>query len=285
MYNADYVLLTPKDMLTKDEAWINRGDLIDQFGEIPLAIPNDQLRSQISNYFRKQLRKKPTRDDLRKAVELTIDRFPEVIDYFIKTKEDNGERAVRQSSTRVRKSETRYVKQVRLLMQLLHDKSAFYGTDQRTEDETRSRIDYFKDIIENKGGFRLLYVDGEPVRKEADIHILFRLVWFGTPSDVSREVNDGRGPADFKISNGSGDKTVVEFKLASNSQLERNLKHQVEIYKKASDAKTGFKVIFYFSAAEKARVMKILRELGMQNDRFITLVDARKDNKPTGSKA
>jgi hypothetical protein len=52
---------------------------------------------------------------------------------------------------------------------------------------------------------------------------------------VSREVNDGRGPADFKASRGALDKTIVELKLASNSKLEQNLQKQTEAYEKASD--------------------------------------------------
>ena len=37
--------------------------------------------------------------------------------------------------------------------------------------------------------------NGKPIRRESDLRLLFRLTWRGTPSDVSREVNDGRGPA------------------------------------------------------------------------------------------
>jgi hypothetical protein len=102
---------------------------------------------------------------------------------------------------------------------------------------------------------------------------------------LSREVNDGRGPADFKVSRGSSDKTIVEFKLAKNTQLKRNLEHQVEIYKKASDATRGIKVIVFFSVAESRRVTAILKELKLTGNRDIVLVDARTDNKPTGSKA
>lgn len=154
-----------------------------------------------------------------------------------------------------------------------------------TRDETRLKIEFFRDVIENKGGHRIFYVNGEPIRKEADAHILFHLVWHGTPSDVSREVNDGRGPADFKISRGATDKTIVEFKLASNPQLKRNLQKQVDIYRKASDAETGFKVIIFFSEAEQIRVEGMLQDLGLLDAPNVFLVGARKDNKPSASKA
>jgi len=149
----------------------------------------------------------------------------------------------------------------------------------------RNRVAFFKDVIENKGGHKIFYIDGEPIEREKDLHILYRMTWFATPSDVTREANDGRGPADFKVSRGSKDKTLVEFKLAKNSYLEQNLEHQTKIYEKASDAKRSIKVIVYFTAAEKRRVEAILKKLNLTGHKDTVLVDARKDNKPSGSKA
>jgi len=104
--------------------------------------------------------------------------------------------------------------------------------------------------------------------------------------DVNREVDNGRGPVDFKISRGSKDSTLVEFKLASNSQLKRNLERQVEVYEKASDpTNPSIKVILYFNELEHKRVIDILEDLKLRDNKNIILIDARKDNKPSASKA
>lgn len=138
---------------------------------------------------------------------------------------------------------------------------------------------------------RILYLcgdepndDGVPIEREKDLHVLYRLVWFGTPSDFGAEANDGRGPVDFKISRGT-EKTLVEMKLAKNTKLARNLEKQVEIYQKASDAKTGIKAIIYFTAAELAKVRGILKDLKLTDNPDVVLIDARRDNKPSASKA
>lgn len=81
---GDFVLLTPKDMLTKDDTWINRSDLVRDFESIPDALPSRQLREQINNYFRKLLPKDPTRKDHDRAAIKTIAKFPVLIDAFIK---------------------------------------------------------------------------------------------------------------------------------------------------------------------------------------------------------
>jgi len=146
-------------------------------------------------------------------------------------------------------------------------------------------VAFLKDVIENKGGHKVFYVKGKPIQRETDVHILYRLTWFATSSDVSREVNAGRGPADFKISRGAKDKTLVEFKLASNSHLEKNLANQTKVYQKASDAKRAIRVILYFTKAEHDRVVAILKRLKLDKDDSIVLIDARSDNKPSGSKA
>lgn len=102
---------------------------------------------------------------------------------------------------------------------------------------------------------------------------------------MNREVNNGRGPVDFKVSKGAVDKSLIEVKLASNTALKRNLERQVLIYEKANDTRTSVKVIVFYTAEEERKVLKILRELDLTSERSIVLIDARADNKPSGSKA
>ena len=80
---------------------------------------------------------------------------------------------------------------------------------------------------------------------------MFRLTWFATSFDVNREVNNGRGPVDFKVSKGRADSTLVEFKLASNTKLRQNLRHQVGIYEAANQTASSIKVILSFQREKK----------------------------------
>ncbi len=281
----DYVLLTPKDILTKDDTWINRSDMVNDFAQIVNAMPNEELRDQLNNYFAKALPPRAKEAERRAAIASTIVHFPQFIEYYIRYKEDTGDEAASLSQERVGEVNRLFVLNIRQLVSDLDASTAFYTIAGNTLDEARARVQFLKDIIENKGGWRIFYIDGQAVRRESDLHILFRLTWYATPSDVSREVDDGRGPADFKISRGARDKSIVEFKLASNSQLKRNLQAQAELYKKASDASGGLKVILYFSAEELKRVDAILKEIGLFGHPDVILIDGRRDNKPSASKA
>jgi len=285
-YKNDYVLLTPKDILTKDETWINKNDFRKDFDEIPNAIENDVLRAQINEYFHSMLPQndEPTRDEHNKAVSYTVKKYPQLIDYFIKYKEDNRVEGIEKSKTKVNESKSIYIDQFGIVIDLLESLTDFYKVRESTSEATLKRINFFKDVIENKGGYKCFYHNNIPIKKEEDLQILFRFTWFNTNFDVGREANDGRGPVDYKISQGT-DKTLVEFKLAKSSSLKRNLDKQLDIYKKASDAETGFFVILYFSLEEYIRTIGIINDLGMKENKNIILIDARADNKPSASKA
>jgi len=284
-HEGDYVLLTPKDILTKDDTWINKEDFVREYDDIPTAIGDRELRAQVEAYFRSVLPRNPKQRERADAVRKTALRYPVLYDYFIKWKEDHGDDAEQRSMEKVEISHSFYVRQFREFITLLGRVSEFYREPRTSKQATVEKVLFLKDVIENKGGFRSFYFDGEPMRREEDLKIMFRLVWHKTNYDVSREVNDGRGPADFKISNGALDKTIVEMKLASNTALARNLEKQVEIYQKASDAESAIKVIIYFTAGELRRVEGILSEMGLSTCPDIFLIDARDDNKPSASKA
>ena len=285
---GEFVLLTPKDILTKDEAWINRLELLDRFPEIARALPDATLRAQVNDYLVRAIPSGPkvTKKEIRKATGRAVERFPQVLDYYIRDKEDDGEKAVSFAKARVREVEAIFIRKVRELVTKYLDPGGFYQIPYNTYEEAHERVMFLKDVIENKGGHKLFYVNGAPIEREADLQTLYRLTWYATDSDVSREANDGRGPADFKISRGAADKTIVEFKLAKNTQLERNLKKQCEIYEAASDAThPSIKAILYFDDPQYERVVRILKRLKLEDNENIVVIDACDYNKPSGSRA
>lgn len=125
--------------------------------------------------------------------------------------------------------------------------------------ESLLRIKRFKIEIEDKGSNTLFEKD----QSENQLQKLFKLFWNNSVFCVDREVNNGRGPADFKISKGSDDCTIIEFKLASSSKLKQNLKNQVNAYCKVNDTYKSITVIAYFNEKERNRAVAILKELNL----------------------
>ena len=294
VYDDNYVLLTPKDLLTKNNIWINKDDFSKDFSEIPSAMPNDVLRQQLTVYFEKKLReyaktrisKKTgkaesyqTQETKKKAVIDTVREFPQTIDVYIKLKEQKGGEAETISKE--------YVSQTEAFLE--NQFSSFAETVDTTKREPTSyeealgRAKYFKECVELHDNYKNLYVGDSPANEDW-IQRMFWLVWCGSRSDLNREPKNGLGAVDFTASRGKKDKTLIEFKLASSSSLEKNILKQLEKYKEVNKTEKGIWVIIFFTYEDHQKVLKILEKNKLDNNSNYILVDARKDNKNTASK-
>ena len=295
-FDGDYILLTPRDILTKDDTWINRADLNDSYEDTINIIDNSRLRAEINNYFSKSLppprftkknvAKKRTKKERNEAIAKVLGKYPQILDFYIKLKEIRKRSAKATSVTNVTEIEKVFVEAVTSLLGILAENTDFFASKSAGDSFTASlkRITFLKQVIENNDGYKIFYHKGEPIKREADLQVIFRLTWFSTKYDVNSEVNNGRGPVDYKVSKGSKDSTLVEFKLASNSQIEQNLENQVKVYSQANSTRKTIKVILYFDSIELQKVQNILSRLKIENDESIVLINAGRTGKESASK-
>lgn len=284
-FNDEYVLLTPKDLLTKDENWINLSDMRNRLMEVAASVPNLELRDQINDLYMRCLPDNPNAKDKTEAAQYVINRYPILMDYYIKKQEEDKEGAKEASTDIVSSASQVYIRNVQHAVEHLLHNTEFYKSEAvGSLEASRKRVEYLKTFIEDMDGYRLFYHDGQPVKKEKDLQLIFKLTWFGTSYDVNAETNNGRGPVDYKISMGSFDKTLVEFKLASNTKLMKNLQNQVQVYERANSTKQSLKVILYFTESEHRKITRILNDLDLQSNPNIILIDAC-ENKVSASNA
>lgn len=284
LHGKEFVLLTPIDILTKDEAWITFHGMVEDYKEVLAAVENDTLRAQVNRYFYKILPIQPKKEEVTKTVEKVLEKYPQLMDVFIKLKEQDGKGAQNLSAEKLAEANEMFVKQLTALVVKL-DETKFYDTEPTSFEAGLARINFLKQVIENQDGYKLFYIKGKPIKRESDLQIMFKLTWFASAYDPNAEVNNGRGPADFVISYGSQDKTIIELKLASNTKLEENLLKQAEIYAAASKAThIPIKAIMYFRDEELAKIQRILIKHKLNGKKEIVLIDAT-PNKPSASKA
>lgn len=272
--SGDFIVLTPVDILSKDEAFISHSSFVDQFRSITNSLDNSSLRSSINEYFASRLPPKPKRDDVQYAIQKTVEKFPEILDFYIQHQEQNKSQATAASAEKVDKLKSEIIETVSQLIRTLYKQSTFYRTSTTSYREALDRAIFFKEVIEDNDGYRVFYKDGKPIAREESVQRIFRLTWFSSPYDVNAEVNNGRGPADYKISFGARDATIVEFKLGSSTSIERNLRNQAAIYKKASKAIGDIVVILCYTRSEIAHVQRILKKLKIEDAENIVLIDA-----------
>ena len=138
--NGDFVLLTPLDILTRDETWISHDDMIKSFDNLPVAVEDDVLRAQINHYFASQLGNKPTQKERARAASRTISEYPILIDHYIREKEDQGDQAEAVSAEKTKDLQNALIDQVKLAIPDIESKSDFYDKPWTSYDEVRERV-------------------------------------------------------------------------------------------------------------------------------------------------
>ncbi|PSB54292.1 hypothetical protein C7B79_35040 [Chroococcidiopsis cubana CCALA 043] len=272
--DEDFILLTPVNILTKDDAFICHSDFTNQFRYIANSLSNATLRDSVNSYFARRLPANPKKVDIEKAINETVQKYPEILDYYIKKKELEKDKASALSAEKVKRLRDELLSTLTEFCKHLFTNSNFYQTPFNCYDEALKRARFLKEVIENNDGYRIFYKNGKPIASEDTVQRIFRLTWFASPIDVNSEVNNGRGPADYKVSFGSRDSTIVEFKLGSSSSLSSNLKNQTEIYKKASKSISDIKVILCYTQAEILRVSRVLKAIKQENAENVIVIDA-----------
>lgn len=205
----DYILLTPKRLLTRENLWLDKDDMVNKclgLNEIGITISDSQLRAQVNNYFQsvlpiKQPGKQPNKSERKEAVKKTIKEFPILVNYYIRQQEDAGHLAKETSEQRVSETEHLFVKQIEDFIEKHLSTTDFYQQNSETFREAYKRLMIFKNVIEENKTQWLFYVDGKPISTQDDLYLLFKLIW------------QAKNNKDMSIA------IMPEIKLASNKQI------------------------------------------------------------------
>lgn len=145
----------------------------------------------------------------------------------------------------------------------LAEKTNLFAKPWTSYDEALQAIETFRDYVENQDGWRVINRGrGKGFANEAEVQGFFGLLLQPSRFDVNREANNGRGPVDFKISMGL-DNTLIEFKLAKSSSLERNMERQVAVYEKANKTNSSVFVVIGYTQTQITRVARVMTKLGL----------------------
>jgi hypothetical protein len=124
-------------------------------------------------------------------------------------------------------------------------------------------VDEFQHFVEQNAGYRLLWNDNGTSKSERAAQLLFlgivKHYCKAHNIDISREPNIGRGPVDFKVSQGYALRALLELKLARNSKFWNNARQQLPTYLKAERVRDGFFIVVLFSDNDLAKRRRISR--------------------------
>jgi hypothetical protein len=176
-----------------------------------------------------------------------------------------------------------------------YDASAAYCVDHpqtlvaATEAEFKAVIEAFcheyQHFVEQNKGWQQLWNDNNTQRGEQIAQNLFlgivKHYCQANNIDISREPNIGRGPVDFKFSQGFEKRAVLEVKKANNTRFWNGLKEQLPTYMLAEKVRIGIFLVVVYSKTDEKRVKDIDEQVKAirtkTGKQFRTLVvDARK---------
>lgn len=112
-------------------------------------------------------------------------------------------------------------------------------------------VEEFRNYVENNEGWGLLWNDNRTSRSEGAAQRLFlgiiKHYCKANDIDISREANIGRGPVDFKVSQGYQLRALIELKLARNTRFWNGLERQLPMYQEAEGVDRGYFVVVAYS--------------------------------------
>lgn len=129
----------------------------------------------------------------------------------------------------------------------------------------------FKDLVENKGQFKLLTdKDGKRVAEKTAQSLYYAVAHSYCRSNdlkLSPEVDSGNGPVDFNLSKGFKANVNVEVKIADNSKLAGGLWSQLAIYNRAEGAARSIYLIIKYNTLYDAKINELLEAIELRKSK------------------
>lgn len=191
---GSYVLLTPRDLLSKDRTWIDRLDFEARFETLVDSVPNGQLRDQLSHYLKSKLKKKQSKAEKRDILSELIQTYPAILDYYIRLKEETGGEAASVSSQKVDETHRLFVNQVRRLVTEFLVPADFYAGRDDDISSARDRLKILQRVLKNDIARNYLHNGSKPIKTQRELELFFRLVWLAESGNLSSTALNGRPP-------------------------------------------------------------------------------------------
>lgn len=153
-------------------------------------------------------------------------------------------------------------KWIELIKEIVKNNPIRFQNNQSIYQITKTICEKFQFLVEHTNAYKLFYDDNEHIKHERASQQAFQLFAASycdaNNLDISPESNSGRGPVDFKFSQGK-EKVLVEIKLSSaqSSTLNHCLETQIKIYEKSEGTNKSFLLIIMVGKNEESANKKI----------------------------
>lgn len=262
-FMSKFVLLTPRDILTKDDTWINRSDMLTNYDTLPSALSNGELRSRVNFHFKNEMKKGKTLKHRRAAAQSTLQNYPIMIDYYIRQREKRHSEAKAVSEANVDDVGKALIENTKHFIEGVAAHTGFdhSGKHQSTADS----IKYLRAVAEfvRSGGREFLKTESRRVTTEPELKLFFSLVWLGLVP---------KGTTNSLLRNGrlaTASDLPIEIRTASN----RNIEESIVKFSKYTQTQSLL-LVFAFNIDDWQRVRNLQRRHDVFDRPEIVVIDA-----------
>lgn len=248
------VILVPKDILRTDEI-VN----VEDFEYYLSSIDNNELRGKATKIFTSNLNiskiKSATKNNPHDAKLI----FEDYFNLLKNTKHEASDFRDRQLFYKFNK-----------FMKNIGSEIPLKATDKSDEESlvsfVEAVINQYKRIVEKRQGWELFFDENDKIKPERIMQILFwdiadTMVQLNGKISVHAESQTGRGPVDFKFTEGFDKKIVVEIKKIKSPEFYSGYFKQLPTYMESDDAVKGYYVAIKLEDSDSARFQNLLRKL------------------------
>ncbi|HIF9317605.1 hypothetical protein [Photobacterium damselae] len=260
IYNGEHVILSPIDLLTKDNTWICKNDVIKshyQFKKVLNHISDSNFAKEVFDFYdRSMLLATGNRTKYHKMVmNDLIKKYPSYLDYYIKYKtESDGEKeASKLTDERIFKAKSLFLNNGNELISYLKD-TPFFNKEVKNSSDLREKLIILKNIL-NKSA-NPLFIRNKKVTNAKEIKILFSILL-----KANNCLKDN-----FKLSNS------FETKMATNPYLDNFL-----LERSRSDTNRQVVVIICYSLKKANEIRSSIGKFNLSDDDNIIIIEAVHD--------
>lgn len=260
IYDGEHVILSPIDILTKDNTWICKNDVIkshSQFKKVLNHISDGNFAKEVFDFYdRSMLLATGKRNEYhRKVMNDLIKKYPSYLDYYIKYKtESDGEKeASKLTKERIFKAKSLFLNNGNELISHLKDTTFFQQKINKTSD-LREKILLLKNILDKNAN--PLFIKNKKVTNAKEIKILFSILLKANNCLINK----------FKLGN------LFEIKMATNPHLDNFLLERSKI-----DTNRQVVVIICYSLKKANEIRSSIGKFNLSNDENIIIIEAVHD--------
>lgn len=171
----EYVILTPKDLLTKGDSWINESSMITDFEDVVSSIGNDELRFRLLALETKYLPLKDkdfTKEEKETARKIVIEEEKSFINYYIEFKIKHKRDAYSVSLEKINDIELRYIYKIKETVENLSNNTDFY-----TSNDIDHKIKILKEYISDKLITSIFKVNNGVEKNKDNLKKIISFIW------------------------------------------------------------------------------------------------------------